>query len=224
MRRLVKLLRMSASANCEVRQTMGAVKPFVGESDHPSAEKLEPFDLDFLPKNLTTQCRSLIESFHDVHGFACLPDILWKSHLGPLIERHRVLSQLLRKASTTRSAKKSHDGFVQIATMILSLEILASSFAGWSAIYPGEGDRARTILRRNANGSHMPLMDFYLYPPKYFSTAAVARLAPPARPLNETELYHASNPELSGEKLALNYVSQRKTDQKSSEISPAEIA
>ena len=53
----------------------------------------------------------------------------------------------------------------------------------------------------------MPLMEFYLYPPKYISSAAIATLAPPAsRQPSEAELYRASKPELSGEKLALNYV------------------
>jgi len=104
---------------------------------------------------------------------------LWKSRLGPFIETHQELRQLLRKASTTRSAKKSNQGFVRIATTILSLEILASSFAGWSAIYPQAGSRAQLILRRNSRSPQMPLMEFYLYPPKYLSTAAVATLIPP---------------------------------------------
>lgn len=172
-----------------------------------AADRLDNFDFNFLPGNLTAQCRSLIESYHEVHGFACLPDILWKSRLGPFIERHRELRQSLRKASTTRSAKKSHDGFVRIATTILSLEILASSFAGWGAIYPEAAELARELLRRNGNGQHMPLMDFYLYPPKYISSAAIATLAPPAdRRAWETDIYRSSNPELSGEKQALNYV------------------
>ena len=66
-----------------------------------------------------------------------------------------------------------------IATTILSLEILASSFAGWSAIYPQAGLMARAILQRNARSPHMPLMEFYLYPPKYISSAAIATLSPP---------------------------------------------
>ncbi len=136
-------------------------------------------DFGFLPKSLTTQCRSLIESYHELHGYACLPDILWKSRLGPFIETHNELQQLLRKASTTRSAKKANEGFARIATTILSLEILASSFAGWSAIYPEAGSKAQTILRRNSRSSQMPLMEFYLYPPKYLSSAAVATLIPP---------------------------------------------
>jgi hypothetical protein len=173
-----------------------------GTPDRP-----DNFDFNFLPGNLVTQCRSLIESYHEVHGFACLPDILWKSRLGPFIERHRELRQSLRKASTTRSAKKSHQGFVRIATTILSLEILASSFAGWGAIYPDAAEVARDLLKRNGNGQHMPLMEFYLYPPKYISSAAIATLAPPAdRRAWEADIYRTSNPELSGEKQALNYV------------------
>jgi hypothetical protein len=136
-------------------------------------------DFGFLPKSLTAQCRSLIESYHELHGYACLPDILWKSRLGPFIETHHELQQLLRKASTTRSAKKANEGFARIATTILSLEILASSFAGWSAIYPEAGSKAQASLRRNTRSSQMPLMEFYLYPPKYLSSAAVATLIPP---------------------------------------------
>jgi hypothetical protein len=143
------------------------------------AGKTESADFSFLPKDLTVQCRSLIESYHELYGYACLPDILWKSRLGPLIETNRELRQLLRKASTTRSAKKSNEGFARIATTILSLEILASSFAGWSAVYPASALSARASLRRNSRGPQMPLMEFYLYPPKYPNPAAIAALIPP---------------------------------------------
>jgi hypothetical protein len=177
--------------------------------------KTEELDLSFLPNSLTAQCRSLIESYHELHGYACLPDILWKARLGPFIEKHREFRQLLKKASTTRSAKKSNQGFAQIATTILSLEILASSFAGWSAIYPEAGSQAQAILKRNARSLQMPLMEFYLYPPKYISSAAIATLAPPARRQPaEAQLYRSSEPELSGEKQALNYINaiQKRTD------------
>src|ERR1700722_10560347 len=177
------------------------------DADHPVlAGNAENIDFSFLPTSLAAQCRSLIESYHELHGYACLPDILWKARLGPFIETNREFRQLLRKASTTRSAKKSHEGFVRIATTLLSLEILSSSFAGWSAIYPEAGSTAHAILRRNARGSHMPLMEFYLYPPKYISSAAIATLAPPVRSPGEAELYRASKPELSSEKQALHYV------------------
>lgn len=97
---------------------------------------------------------------------------------------------------------------MQIATAILSLEILASSFAGWSAIYPVAGETARDVLKQSAHGPHMPLMDFYLYPPKQISAAAVAALAlPQTRSADEAGLYRASRPELLGEKRALQYAS-----------------
>ena len=185
---------------------MAAVTEVAREALSSTSAKADEVDLSFLPKNLTGQCRSLIESYHEVHGFASLPDMLWKSRLGPFIEKQPELRQFLRKASTTRSAKKANEGFVRIATEILSLEILASSFAGWSAIYPGPGEKARAILKRHARTAHMPLMEFYLYPPKYISTAAIATLAPPAAsPTGEAQLYHSSKPELSGEK-TLSYV------------------
>jgi hypothetical protein len=190
---------------------MSMFAELAGDSEAAATSRGKPggdenFDLGFLPATLTGQCRSLIESYHDVHGFACLPDVLWKFRLGPFIERQPELRQFLRRASTTRSAKKSNEGFVQIATAILSLEILASSFAGWSAIYPEAGETARSVLKRNARGPHMPLMEFYLYPPKLLSSAAIATLAPPTtRRTDETGLYRESRPELAGERLALTY-------------------
>ena len=175
--------------------------------DAASADSVENLDFSFLPDSLIAQCRSLIESYHELHGYACLPDILWKARLGPFIEAHRDFRQVLKKASTTRSAKKSNEGFVRIATTILSLEILASSFAGWSAIYPRAASRALAILKRTARSPQMPLMEFYLYPPKHISSAAIAALAPPAsREATEAGLDRASKPELVGEKIAADYL------------------
>jgi hypothetical protein len=138
-------------------------------------------DFGFLPQNLSSQCRSLIEGYHGLHGYTCLPNILWKAGLGPFIETHREFRQLLKRASTTRSAKKSNEGFTQIATTLLSLEILASNFAGWSTIYPQAASTAKSILTRHARLSRTALMESYLYPPKYISSAVIATLAPPTR-------------------------------------------
>jgi hypothetical protein len=66
---------------------------------------------------------------------------------------------------------------------------------------------AHAILRRNARSPHMPLMEFYLYPPKYISPAAIAALAPPPNlPPGETDLYRSSKPQLSGDKQTLDYL------------------
>jgi hypothetical protein len=154
----------------------------------PDAGKSGAVDFSFLPKGLVSQCQVLIESFHDLHGYSCLPDILWKTGLGPFIEAHAPLRQVLRKASTTRSAKKSNAGFVRIATTLLSLEILASRFAGWSSIYPREATKSREILKAAARGPQNPLIEFYLYPPKYLNSAAIAALTPPQN-IHDAELY-----------------------------------
>src|SRR5580704_10093826 len=96
-------------------RTMQTVAEVANTATHSTfAGKADNVDLSFLPNSLTVQCQSLIESYHELHGYACLPNILWKSRLGPFIESHQELRQLLRKASTTRSAKKSNAGFVQI--------------------------------------------------------------------------------------------------------------
>jgi hypothetical protein len=137
----------------------------------------ESFDPESLPPALVKQCRDLIHNHHKLHGYNCLADILWKSQLGPFIQTSRVLRQLLRKASTTRSAKTSNESFALIATTMISLEILGSGFAGWSIIYPEAASVARALLRRNRLGYHTPLLEFYLHPPKYVSYPAVATLA-----------------------------------------------
>jgi hypothetical protein len=166
-----------------VAQTSGARED--AGSDSP--------DFGFLPQSLNKQCRSLIEGYHGLHGYSCLPDILWKAGLGPFIEAHRDFRQLLKKASTTRSAKKSNEGFSQIATTLLALEILASNFAGWGLIYPQAASVAKSILKQHAPLSRAPLMESYLYPPKYISSAAIATLAPPTK----HEAIEAEVPELS---------------------------
>ena len=159
----------------------GVAQAASSADDEADLDRNQSPDFGFLPPNLRIQCRSLIEGYHGLHGYGSLPDILWKAGLGPFIETHREFRGLLRKASTTRSAKKSNEGFVQIATTLLSLEILASNFAGWSTIYPQAASRAKSILKRHSPLSRSPLMESYLYPPKYMSSVAVATLAPPSR-------------------------------------------
>jgi hypothetical protein len=132
-------------------------------------------DLGFLPKSLTAQCQALIESYHELHGYGCLPNFLWKAGLGELIETHHELRQLLKKASTARSAKKSDDGFVQIAATLLSIEIVASRFVWRDSIDPRAESMARRILRCEAQNPPTPLMELYLYPPKLPDSAPSAR-------------------------------------------------
>lgn len=166
----------------------------------------EMLDLGALPPTLVAQCRGLIHSYHDIHGYPCLPDMLWRAELEGFIKKQACLRQILRKASTTRSAKAANRGFVEIATVILSLEILASDFASWSAMFPEAKSIANALLRTRS--SRMFLMEYYLYPPKHISPAILAALAPPSvSPPPDPSWQRASGPELSSQRVALNYAS-----------------
>jgi hypothetical protein len=46
-----------------------------GSGRVPDTSESEKVDFGFLPKSLVSQCQVLIESFHDLHGYSCLPDI-----------------------------------------------------------------------------------------------------------------------------------------------------
>lgn len=123
----------------------------------------ESIDFHFLPKDLSDRSRQLIESYHGVHGYARLADLLWHPETRDFIALHRDLSPVLRRASTARSAKRSNRGYVLVATILLSLEILASDFAGWGKRFPLAKRRADAILREYLPNSRTWLMDFYFY-------------------------------------------------------------
>lgn len=166
----------------------------------------EMLDLGALPPTLVAQCRGLIHSYHDIHGYTCLPDMLWRAELEGFIKKQICLRQILRKASTTRSAKAANKGFVEIATAILSLEILASDFATWSTMFPEARSIANALLRTRS--SRMFLMEYYLYPPRHISPTVFAALAPPVAPPAPGPIRQtAAGPELSSQRIALNYAS-----------------
>jgi hypothetical protein len=132
----------------------------------------------FLPESLFRQCRCLIEKYHDVYGYRCLPDLLWRAKLGSFIERSETFGQLLIKASRTRSAKVANENFATIATGILALEILSSSFVGWGRLFPEEAEKSREFLKQAGVAQQTPLMEIYVHPPTYSNSNAIALLTP----------------------------------------------
>jgi hypothetical protein len=145
-------------------------------------------DFKFVPKYLAAKCRQLIETYHGINGYGCLPDMLWDTEVRDLIDTHRELKQIFRKSSTTRSAKRANEGFVLIATVILSLEVLASDYAGWGRRFPFAKRKAEEFRRAHLPTSHTRLMDLYLYPQRYINPAFVNALAPPeTRRLGEAQ-------------------------------------
>jgi len=133
---------------------------------------------EFLPKELAGKCLKLIESYHALHGFGCLPDLLWQSDARDLIESNRELIRIFRNASKSRGAKRANDALLLIATTIVSLEVLARDFAGWGKRFPVAEREAEAMLGDFALRQRTWLMDMYLYPPIGVHRELVSTLAP----------------------------------------------
>ena len=119
----------------------------------------------FIPKDLAAKCRKLIESYHAIYGYVGLPDMLWLSDARELIESHKELTLLFKKASKSRGAKRANELFLLIATTIVSLEVLARDFAGWGKRFPVARREAESVLGDLPSRRRTWLMDLYLYPP-----------------------------------------------------------
>ncbi len=118
----------------------------------------------FLPKELTAKCHKLVESYHAIHGFACLPDMLWHSDARDVIECSRELSRIFKNASKSRSAKRANESLVLIATVVLSLEILVRDFSGWGKRFWSAKRTAEGLLADFELKPRTWFLDQYLYP------------------------------------------------------------
>jgi hypothetical protein len=179
----VQSVTRPASGDGVASTSSSVEKPSSPENSPTNPPKNSPKTLDadfsFIPKTLAAKCRRLIETYHAMNGYVCLPDMLWQPELRDFIEMHKDLREIFKRSSTTRSAKRANEGFVLIATTILSLEVLASDFASWSARYPIAKRRAHAILQEYTLNSRTWLMDSYLYPRSYINPAFINALAPP---------------------------------------------
>jgi len=137
----------------------------------------------FVPKELALKCRKLVESYHAIHGYARLPDMLWHSDARDIIECHRDLMQVFRNASKSRCAKRANDSFLLIATAIVSLEVLARDYSGWGRRFPAAKREAEAKFAGFAARQRNWFMDKYLYPSLNLQREAANALAPsPATP------------------------------------------
>ena len=120
-------------------------------------------DFRFLPGELVAKCRALIDSYHEMLGYGCLPDMLWQSDARDIIECDRELARLFKSASKSRCAKRANDSFRLIATVVVALETLARDFAGWGKRYPNTKREAERLLGGFPLSERVWLMDMYLY-------------------------------------------------------------
>jgi hypothetical protein len=118
----------------------------------------------FVPRELAGKSRKLIESYHAIHGYGCLPDQLWHSGARDVIECNGDLAQIFKNACKSRGAKRANDSLLLIAIVIFSIEALARDFAGWGKRFPTAKREAEKLLGEAPSGQHVWFMDMYLYP------------------------------------------------------------
>ena len=118
----------------------------------------------FVPRELAGKSRKLIESYHAIHGYGCLPDLLWHSGARDIIECNRDLAQIFKNACKSRGAKRANDSLLLIATVIFSIEALARDFAGWGKRFPVAKREAEKLLGEAPSAQHVWFIDMYLYP------------------------------------------------------------
>lgn len=118
----------------------------------------------FLPRELAVKCRALIESYHEMLGYGCLPDMLWHSNARDVIEYDGELAQLFKNAAKSRRARQANDTLLLIATVVVSLEMLTRDFAGWAKQCPAAKGEAERLLGGQQEKQRAWLTDMYLYP------------------------------------------------------------
>jgi len=139
-------------------------QPEAANPDEHGPDLVGP-EFRFLPKELVEKCRKLVESYHGINGYRSLPDMLWHSAGRDVIERSPGLMQIFANASKSRSAKRANDSFLQLATTIVAVEMLARDQAGWGQRQPEAKQEADRLLGASpASRSRQWLIDMYLYP------------------------------------------------------------
>jgi len=164
---------------------MSLVNPSVTDTGTQTADQAEhefgeASTFRFVPRELAVQCRKLVESYHAIHGYARLPDMLWHSDARDVIERHRDLTKIFKSASRSRCAKRADELFLLIATAIVSAEILARDFAGWGKRFPAAKREAEELLVDVPQRQRVWFMDKYLYPSLDIDREIAGALAPAA--------------------------------------------
>lgn len=164
-------------------KTMSVIEDTVGDADlvagrYNDAAFDHTSNFRFMPRELAAKARKLIESFHAIHGYGCLPDLLWHSSARDMIECDRELGLIFKSASKSRCAKRTNDSLLLIATVIFSVEMLARDFAGWGRRFPSARREAERLLDDMTHPSHAWFMDMYLYPSLGIQRELAGELAP----------------------------------------------
>jgi hypothetical protein len=132
-------------------------------------------NLRFVPRELALKCHTLVESYHAMYGYGCLPDMLWQSDARCFVECHPDLAKIFKDASNSRCAKRAYKSLLTIATIVVALEALARDFAGWGKRFPAASLEAEELLGNCALKRRTWFMDMYLFPSGVRRKAASTR-------------------------------------------------
>jgi len=121
-------------------------------------------EFGFLPPELFSACRALVERYHARPQPCKSPaEIVWRSDAWALLRLHSGLRVLFVQACNTRKAKPAKERQENVAALILACEGLVRDFDGWGAQFPDaklQAERLFAGVSRNRNW----LMDTYGYP------------------------------------------------------------
>lgn len=123
-------------------------------------------DLTFVPQELTVQCRLMIERYHRIHGYACLPDILWYADSREIIQSQKELRKIFKKASMARGMRQANNSLLFVASVIMAVEGLVRNFAAWGVQFPAARQQAGKLLGASPASQRVWFMDTYLYRPR----------------------------------------------------------
>jgi len=162
-----------------------------------------------VPGELAIKCRKLIESYHAMYGYVGLPDMLWLSDARDIIECHPDLAQTFKRASKSRGAKTANESFLLIATIIVSIEVLAHDFASWGTRFPTAQREAEKLLGDFPLRQRNWLMDLYMYPPLGIRREFANALAPGGARRNKELEQHASDKQSIGIVMSVTFLAYR---------------
>ncbi|MFZ3358797.1 MAG: hypothetical protein WCA56_13265 [Xanthobacteraceae bacterium] len=169
-----------------VTKKMVSIEGALSERRRQSRADGSASDFAFVPQELTVQCRSLIERYHRIHGYACLFELLWRADTRAFIENHKALRRIFKKACMARYIQRANSSLLFVATAIMTLEALVRNFSAWGTRFPDTRQRAEELLSASPFSPRVWLMDTYICTPhragRIFELRFASRMSDAKRP------------------------------------------
>jgi len=96
---------------------------------------------------LIDKCTPFVVRYHELNGFSSAGHLV-APETSKLIEGNPAFRQGFKKSTLSRGARKANERCVLIATLIRSIEILATGLAGGATRYPPARKKARAVACR----------------------------------------------------------------------------